>query len=410
MHDELNAIRRAYGEPGTEGPPLGTAAEAESARLAEMKTALDALPPQRPDAATLHAVLAAAAGADALGPVRTVYEEEPGTLATPAAQAEAAALSEVKAGLDALPPQRPDAATLHAVLAAAAGTAALDPVRTVYGEAAAALAAPAAQAEAAALSEVKAGLDALPPQRPAPSLVDAVVAAAGSSRATRTAPVAAAAGRAADRPARRGVRRGAAAGLSAAFALVLALSIGLWPDGTSPVQDALAPPLAERAEAPVIAEETEAAEQEAGPVSGAVADAAPAASAPPAAAEPIASAEPPRAARTGASQARQQVASAPPPTAGFSTVAERRLALAEEVAAEGGAADLASALEADEDRAGALPLADGDQELRMLYLRLQEMQAAQVGVAWDGAPVSLGAPPDSTPAARSGWMQVRVDR
>ncbi len=56
-----------------------------------------------------------------------------------------------------------------------------------------------------------------------------------------------------------------------------------------------------------------------------------------------------------------------------------------------------------------LPLADGDEELQLLYLRVREMQAAQAGLGWDTPPVSLGAAPDSTPAA-TGWMQVRVQR
>ena len=46
----------------------------------------------------------------------------------------------------------------------------------------------------------------------------------------------------------------------------------------------------------------------------------------------------------------------------------------------------------------------------MLYLRVREMQAAQAGLGWDTPPVSLGAEPDSTPAAATGWMQVRVQR
>ncbi len=396
MHDELNAIRRVYGELGSEEMFLDASAEAEAASLAEMKTALDALPPQRPEASVLNAVMAAA-GAVALGPIRTVYEEESVDLATPEAKAEAAALAEIKAGLDALPPQRPDASVVNAVVAAA-GAAALGPIRTVYGEEAAALATPEAEAEAAALAEVKAGLDALPPQRPAPALIDAVVASATPSRTPRAVPVAATAGRAADRPARRGVRRGAAVALSAAFALVLALSIGLWPDGESPGQEVVIPQADGLAEAPVLED------QEAASADDAFADAAPVEPPAPVLTEQIAAAPPPSVAR-----ARQEapVASAPAPGAGFSAVAERRFADAVPAEAE---ADLLGVFDATDDLAEALPLADGDEELRVLYLRLQEMQAAQVGVEWGGAPVSLGAAPDSTPAARSGWMQVRVER
>lgn len=400
MHDELNAIRHVYGEPGAEENALDAGAEA--AQLAAMKAALDTLPPQRPAPAVLDTVVAAAGAAarTALGPIRTVYGEQTEALATPESEAEAAQLAEVKAALDTLPPQRPPAAVLDAVVAAA-GVASLGPVRTVYDEAPVALTTPEAEVEAVQLGAMKAALDALPPQRPAPALIDAVVASAMSPPTPRATPIAAAAGRAADRPARRGVRRSAAVALSAAFALVLALSIGLWPNGAAPVQQEVAvaeSPGEAKAEAPVMAEE-----QEAAPVDGAFADATSGDANAPVANGQIAAAPPP------VSRARQApVASAPAPVAGFSAAAERRDVDALSAETE---ADLGAALDADERaETEALPLADGDAELRVLYLRLQEMQAAQAGIAWDGAPVSLGAAPDSVSAARSGWMQVRVER
>ena len=310
------------------------------------------------------------------------------------AEAEAAHLADLKTALDALPPQRPDTAVLDAVVAAAAEATrdALGPIRTVYGEAPTPLAGPEADAEAAALAEVKGALDALPAQRPDVGLIDSVVAhaaAASGTRSPRPAPVAAATSRAADRPARRGVRRGAAVALGAVFALVLAVGIGLWP-GEAP------PELAEVRQAGADqTQETPTVAGDAATGAERLADATPAD-----AADQVAAAAPiVWASATGCSDfaPSRRPDSRPSPSAASPP------ARAEAAPTATSEADALADAEA-------LPLGDGDEELQLLYLRLQEMQAAQAGVEWGGPAVSLGATPDSTPAARSGWMQVRVQR
>lgn len=336
MHDELNAIRRLYDEAGTGGPPSDAAPV--SAALADMKAALDALPPQRPDPAVIDAVVAAAgeaARAAALGPIRTVYDEDPEPLVSEAAEAEAAALAQVKTALDRLPRQRPEASVIDAVVAAAA-----QPVEAV--------------------------------------------------------PVAATVGRAADRPARPATRRSVVAALSAVFALVLVFGGGFWL-----TQDAAAPQevaVAERSEAeesgvaaaPPVAE---------APAEGSFEAAAP--SAPTEASGQLAVAEPQRSAADLAPRdARQERAL----DAADEDVASARRAVP--APAPPAAANADGVMLASE---AALPLADGDEELQLLYLRVREMQAAQAGLGWGTPPVSLGAVPDSTPAA-TGWMQVRVQR
>jgi hypothetical protein len=315
---------------------------------------------------------------DLLNALRRLYGE-PGPEGIPAAgdEAEPRALAGVKAGLDALPKRRPAATTLEAVLATAAEPVALpddDP------------------SEAAALAEVEAGLAALPRRRPDAATLEAVFAAA--------APAVPNAAPAADRPAQRPSSRRRVAGLGTAFALLLAVAGMLWlvPD------DAAAPPIA--ANAP---------QQEAAP---AEADAALAAEAPveEPAAGPLADASP----RSGTSPAQAPNApgrsvaravpepsapspSAPLPPPAAAGVEPSALAAAQaEGAAE--AADLQLVLVAEP-----MPLADGDEELRLLYLRTLEMRAAQAGLGWDEPPTALGATPDPTPAA-SGWMQVRVER
>ena len=336
MQDHLNAIRRLYGEPGPEGAPaagLLPEAEAEAEALAAVKAALDALPPQRPDAATLGAVFAAAEET-ALAPVRSVYENAP---VPPQAEAEVAALAAMKAGLDALPPQRPDAATLAAVLAAAAP-----------GEAA-------------------------PPAAPS---------------------------RAEDRPPRRnGARRRVVVALSAVFMLALVFSTGLWlgqDDGPPTLAAGQDAPAEEAESAPAAAPLAEAVPSRPTPDDGDEPQATPA-SRPPA--EPLARAEPP---------VRR---AAPPPAPPAETAIARTAAHADFEGTDASAA----AAHADEDAptlvaAEALPLADGDDELRLLYLRMLEMQAAQAGLGWGEPPVALGTTLDSVPPSTTGWMQVRVER
>ena len=363
MQDPLNAIRRLYGEPGAEDAADAPDARAEAEPFAALKAGLDALPPQRPDAATLDAVFAAAAApvseADVLAPLRAVYDDAPGAVDSP----EAVAIAELKAGLDALPPQRPDAATLDAVFAAAAAPAG----------------------------------DAPPAVRPA---------------------------RAADRAPQRFItRRRTIVALGAAFALMLVLTSGLWlgtPSDSSLETVASAEEQAADLDTevmPDVIEEDAAFEAD---TENLVAEAVPVS--PPAADQTAASgaiaagarrAEPEAEARVTARSSRSDdaPARAASPPAGGDVSAPADVAVARPEAAasfaagnlEGqGVGDLALA-------ADALPLADGNEAIQTLYLRMREMQAAQAGLGWDEPPVALGAAPDSVPV-QSGWMQVRVER
>lgn len=409
MHDPYDAIRRLYGEPGTVAPEgLTPEGEAELRAMADIKAALDALPPHSPDPVVVDAVVAAAREASrsaALGPIRAVYGVEEAE--TDATGAEARALAEVKAGLDALPSQRPDASLIDAVAAAAgeaARTAALAPIRAVYDEGAEPLETEAAQAEAAALMPLKTALDALPPRRPVPSVLDAVVAAAVSASA-RPATVAAAAGRAADRPARgSATRRRVTAVLGAVFAVVLVFAGGLWMNRDAPTSQEVA--VADRAEAETqVADDLVAAVPEEAPVVEQ--------------AEPVA----PTVADNASSFADEGlVAAASPPPAPSAARSASAVAPEAELVLERFDADAVIAPQAfaagtgasanDARLANAEVLArESDDELRLLYLRVREMQAAQAGLSWDTPPVALGAAPDSIPVgSATGWMQVRVER
>lgn len=411
MHDPLNAIRRLYGEPGTTAPEeLSPEGEAELRVMADIKAALDALPPRSPEASVVDAVVAAAgeaARSTALGPVRAVYGVD--EAAFDAADAEARALAEVKTGLDALPPRSPEASLIDAVVAAAgeaARTAALAPIRSVYDEGAEPLATETAEAEAAALSSMKTALDALPPRRPDPSVIDAVVAAAAAPSA-RPATVAAAAGRAADRPARGSeTRRRVTAVLGAVFAVVLVFAGGLWINQDAPMLQEAA--VADRAES-----ESQVAEPQG--MEDLVAEA-------PGAAPVVEESEPiaPTVADNASSFADEGlIAAAPSPARSAarsaSAVAPESEEMFERLDADAVIAPQAFAAGANADDvrlANAEVLArESDDELRLLYLRVQEMQAAQAGLGWDTPPVALGAVSDSALSApASGWMQVRVER
>ena len=363
---------------------------------------------------------------DPLNAIRRLYAE-PGAedaADAPDARAEAETFAALKAGLDALPAQRPDATTLDAVFAAAAAPIAasddvLAPVCAVYGDTPAALDSP----EAVAIAELKAGLDALPPQRPSDATLAAVFAAAGAS--TGSAPTDTRPARAADRaPQRLVTRRRTIVALGAAFALLLMLTSGLWLGTPTELEETLASAEEQTADAdtPEAVEEEAALENDA---ENLVAEAAPVASQPTAGdaassgalASSARRAEPEVQARAAArpSRAEESLArsSAPPPPADVSAPvmadvaaakpeAETATAFADGNLAGQGVGDLP--LASDE-----LPLADGDEALQTLYLRMREMQAAQAGLGWDEPPVALGAAPDAAPA-QSGWMQVRVER
>jgi hypothetical protein len=402
MHDPLDAIRRLYGEPGEGLPTEGAELEA----MAELKAALDRLPPCRPDPSVIDAVVAAAARPPVLEPIRAVYDEGAAELESESARAEARALAPVKEGLDALPRQRPDASLIDAVVqaAGAAQSAALAPVRTVYDEEPAPLASSAAEAEAAALAEMKAALDRLPPRRPDPSVIDAVVAAAAQPALPaeeqaegRPGSVAAVAGRAADRPARRNAgetRRRVATVVGAVFAVVLVFGGWLWLSQEPASSDLAA------------VEQEVAGDQvaEAPPSAGAEAAEASEAPAPPPAETPAAAPD---------DDGLLAAASPPPqPTA----EAEAGIAARPAAAPEATGAPSAFAARATAPAAGDVQLAqamalDADDDLRLMYLRLREMQDGQAGLGWDTPPVALGAASDSTPAPpATGWMQVRVQR
>jgi len=423
MHDVLNAIRRLYGESGDATSEEMTPEEkAELAAMADLKAALDQLPPRSPDPSVVDAVVAAAGEAartDALGPVRAVYGEDEGD----SESAETRALAEVKAGLDALPPRRPDPSLIDAIVGAASEAArasALAPIRAVYDEDAEPLTTDAAEAEAAALASMKDVLDQLPPRRPDPSVIDAVVAAAAESSGAAV-PVAATAGRAADRPARRPeTRRRVAGALIAAFAVVLVFAGGLWMNQSDPSAQQFAE--ADRSEAQAPSAEEQIAE--APPQTAAPSEAESNGAAPPAADLAASLAE-----ESAANEGLVAAAAPPPAPSVQSEPAAARSAPtvtpderevfesldAGDVPAQAFAARAAGADAADADDvrlANAEALArDADDELRLLYLRVREMQDAQAGLGWDTPPVALGAAPDSIPApAEAGWMQVRVQR
>ena len=409
MQDPLNAIRRLYGEadPGDVPSPE---VQAEANTLAAVKAGLDALPPQRPDPSTLDAVFAAA-GADALEPIRAVYQDE----TAPSDSDEAEAFAELKAGLDALPPQRPDAQTLDAIFAAAEADV-LAPVRAVYeGEDVAA-----DWPETAVLAALKSGLDALPAQRPDAATLDAVFAAAGVEHESRP--------RAADRaPKRLVTRRRTVVALSAAFVLMLALTSGLWlgqdndlPSLASAESDVLEESVADdQAETPAQEKALELSDADAQfdaaapsvsreSVAGAIANAAP----PPREIERAAPTSPPPPSATARTDVAPAFASAlaPAPSRPEADLTDEvvvpEAALAESFADQSRVAEgLADLVLADET----LPLDDGDEALQVLYLRMQELQTAQAGLGWDEPPVALGAAPDSVPVA-TGWMKVRVER
>jgi hypothetical protein len=414
MPDVLNAIRRLYGEPGDSvSEEMTPEAQAEFAAMADLKAALDRLPPRSPDPSAVDAVVAAAGDAArtaALGPVRAVYgegEEE-------ADSAEARALAEVKAGLDALPPQRPDPSLIDAVVAAAgeaSRTAALAPIRAVYVEDAEPLTTEAAETEAAVLASMKEVLDQLPPRRPDPSVIDAVVAAAAQPSVQPSAepvPVAATTGRAGDRPARRPeTRRRVASALAAVFAVVLVFAGGLWMNQEAPTSQQIAE-----------ADRTEAEEQvtEAAPQASASNEAAPEAITPEATTPPtadeglVAAASPPPApSRQPEADAARSAPSVAPEVAEAFEAFDVDAALAWQSFADGAPAG-ASADDVQLAEAEALAR-DADDQLRLLYLRVREMQEAQAGLGWGTPPVALGAAPNPAPApTETGWMQVRVQR
>ncbi len=328
--------------------------------------------------------------AGALTPLRRLYDEPRGDDrgdpqdAPPLAEAEAAelaALAPVKGALDALPPRRPDPAVLDATVAAATG-ALLGPVRALYdgGDDAEG----AATAEAAALRPVKAALDSLPRRRPPAAVVDAVVAAAVATPAARP--------RAEDRPPERRRRRlGAVAG--SLFALALVATAALWVGQEAPEAEVLV-------EAQPAADEVQAENAEEGLTSGLSAATPTAADLAPG----EAATSPELAARTAAPRARIGGASAAPPGATPRPEAE---AVAPPVAAFA-AADQGTPPNAEV--VARLARAEADEEaLRLSYLRLEAMRGS--GLGWDEPPAALGAPPDSTaPPAARGWMQVRVQR
>jgi hypothetical protein len=186
------------------------------------------------------------------------------------------------------------------------------------------------------------------------------------------------------------------------FAVVLVFGAGLWLNQEAPtIPEVTVSEQSESGDQVAEAAPQADGQEEATPE----ADAAPAAdvpAAPPADDAMLASATPPPSApaRTQATARRAE-----PGIAADAVAADAAETLTLQAAAPTGGAD-----RGDLSLAEAMAL-DDDDEFRLMYLRLREMQAAQSGLGWDAPPVSLGATPDSVPAApAAGWMQVRVQR
>lgn len=180
----LDPIRHAYGEAEGTPPATGEPGHAEYRLLRSTRDVLDALPRERPDAAVLDAVKAAAA-AYARQPLLAAYGEAAPPAADDPRHAEYALLQGTRVVLDRMPKPRPDPPVLDAV-EAAAREAALAPLRHAYGEAEGTPPAPGepGYAEYELLRSTRAALDALPRVRPDASVLDAVKAAA-KARALR---------------------------------------------------------------------------------------------------------------------------------------------------------------------------------------------------------------------------------
>ncbi|MFN3598081.1 MAG: hypothetical protein ACK41D_12535, partial [Rubricoccaceae bacterium] len=235
MSDFLLPLRRVCGDEAPPGPPPspGDAGYVEHALLSQTWEALASLPRHTPSEATLAAVLAEAR----LAPV----------VATAATPAEAALVRQAASALAALPAAAPAADAREAVLrraAEAARAVALVPVRHVYAEPDAPAPAPGSPAarEADLLRGSVAALGSLPPYRPSAEAVAAVLEEA-RRRAGRSAAAAGGASRtmAADRaPARAARRRRPVAALwagGALFAALLVVAVGvLLTPADAPVQ------------------------------------------------------------------------------------------------------------------------------------------------------------------------------
>jgi hypothetical protein len=193
--------------------------------------------------------------------------------------------------------------------------------------------------------------------------------------------------------------------LGAVFAVVLAFAGGLWVSQDAPTSQEVA--VADRADAPTqgtddlvavapedapVAEQTEPAAPPAADLASPFADEGFVAAASPSPAPPA---------------VRSTAAPVPEAEGTF-----ERLDADAVTAPQALAARLADADADDVRLANAETLArESDDELRLLYLRLREMQDGQAGLGWDTPPVALGAAPDSIPAgSATGWMQVRVEQ
>ena len=367
-------VRALYRE-GTPAEWAG-ADPAETEALAPVVAALDALPPARPDADTVAAVLATArretAATDAAPVIDALYSE-PASTPSASVQAEVDALRPVVEGLNALPPIAPPAETLATVLALAKGEGeaekaeALVAVRALYDGSDVALD-DRAQREADALQPIVAALDDLSALSPDADTVAAVLAMArreseGVPQAEQPvvsalpAPRRAAPDRAAARPPANPSRRRFRIGLPVLGVLVagIALVVALGPAAVAPTADSAAAEVADAS----ASEQNLASEQSLEPQ----ADLVPA----PAAASP-------------------------------ETV---RLAAAAELTP---AAIVAGATLADDPAAWEVT-----DDLPALALRVQALQAAG-DLEWEDPPVALGsgAALDAASAPSSGWMQVRM--
>lgn len=348
-------------------PALAAGTPVEAAVLAQSLEALDRLPIARPSPAVTARVLAyaeAASAPDALAAVRHVYADGP-----PADAVEVAALRQsgeaVDRALRARPP-RPSAATVAAVLARAAEASAL-PAQPALGAG--------TPVEASVLTQSLEALDRLPIERPAPQIVEAIRdRAASAARPARRSP-----DRTAARPERRR-RTGVWAGTGGLLVAAL-VAVFSYPRGVPPSADKGGPgTMAVVGTEPALAED--------------------AASEPPrldAEAEPAASAVGGAAAAPGPSIAAATPPARPSPVAavqGPTVPPAVRQALA------------ASAEPAR--RETPTPSWDASDDVRMLSLRLQELDRETQGLEWDAPAEALGTPSGvRSPASTPGVQVVR---
>lgn len=338
----------------TTNRPLGSSSDERTdeqlrlpADLAAVDQALGTLPPQRPSATAVDAVIALATHSG----IRKLYNEDAPAATSTHTEKEIALLSPIASALDQLPAQKPDPGVIDALIGAAMHSG----VRELYHEEQIDEISERESVEVARLAPLVAALDRLPQQRPDRARLAAIMAKAGGSAR-------------ADRPLIRSNRRmpvwaGAIAAVLligfSTFWVITSTTFTEEPVQIAQVEDATAAPQ------PVIETEEPAA-------------------APPVDESPFAVVEPAAASNSARNEA--PVTRSRPPTRPVQTAAVTQEEPIEESRME-----------------------ESEEALRAVYLRLDAMQYD--GLAWDDAEFELGEdtpPPVNT--TNHGWMQVRVDR